>query len=72
MIRLQPKVFYDKPKRKEHANGNSLSECNWNSGKNKTLLESAIKSSLPESVIESIIEREKTFKYNSHKLSRSE
>jgi len=70
MIGLQPKVVYDKSK--EHANGNSLSECDWNSGKNKTLLDSAIKSSLIESVIESIIEREETFKYNSHRLSRGE
>jgi len=60
------KVIYDK--RKEHA---SLSKYDWNSGKNKTLLDSAIKSSLLESVIESI-EREETFEYNSHKLSRSE
>jgi len=69
MIGLQPKVVYDK--RKEHANSNSLSECDWNSGKNKTLLDSAIKSSLLESVIESIMEREETFEYNSHRLSRS-
>jgi len=51
MIGLQPKVVYDRPKRKEHANGNSLSECDWNSGKNKTLIGSAIKFSLLESVI---------------------
>jgi len=54
MIGLQPKVVYDRPKRKERAHSNSLSECDWNSGKNKTLLDSAIKSSLFESVIESI------------------
>jgi len=39
----------------------------------KTLLDSAIKSSFLESVTESIIiEREETFEYNSHRLSRSE
>jgi len=51
---------------------NSLSEYDWNSDKNKTLLNSAIKSRLLESVIESIIEREETFEYNSHRLSRNE
>jgi len=38
----------------------------------KTLLDSVIKSRILESVIELIIEREETFKYNSHRLSRSE
>jgi len=52
MIGLQPKVVYDRPMRKQHANGNSLSECEWNAGKNKTLLDSAIKSRLLESVME--------------------
>jgi len=52
--------------RKEHANSDSLSEYDWNSGKNKTLLDSAIKSSLLESVIESIIECEETLEYNSY------
>jgi len=64
------KVVYDK--HKEHANGKSLSEFDWNSGKKKTLLDSAIKFSFLESFIESIIEREETFEYNSHRLSRSE
>jgi len=52
---IQPKVIYDT--RKEHANGNSFSEYDWNSGKT-TLLDSAIKSSFLESVLESIIKRE--------------
>jgi len=64
------KVVYDKCK--EHANGHSLSEYDWNSGIKKMLLDSVIKSSLLESVIDSIIEREETFEYNSHRLSRSE
>jgi len=38
----------------------------------KDALEFSEKSSYLESVIESIIEREETFKYNSHRLSRSE
>jgi len=37
-----------------------------------TLLDSAIKSSFLESIIESIFEREETFKYDSYRLSRSE
>jgi len=38
----------------------------------KTLLDSAIKSSFLESVVESIMEREETFEYNSYRLSCSE
>jgi len=57
---IQPKVVYDK--RKEFANGNSLSEYDWNLGK-KTLLDTTMKYSFLESVIESIIEREETFEY---------
>jgi len=49
-----------------------LSEYDWNLGKKKTLLDSAIKSSLLESVVELIIECEETFEYNSYRLSRSE
>jgi len=38
----------------------------------KTLLDSAIKSSFIESVIESIVERKEIFEYNSDRLSCSE
>jgi len=55
-------VVYDKPK--EHANGNSLSEYDGNLGKKDALIFSD-KSSFLESIIESIIEREETFEYNS-------
>jgi len=51
--RYKQEVVYDK--RKEHANGNSLSEHDWYSGKKDAW------SSYLESVIESIIEREETF-----------
>jgi len=51
-------------------NGNSVIEYDWNSGE-KTLLDSAIKSSFLESITETIIEQQETFEYNSHRLSRS-
>jgi len=51
--------------RKEHANGNSLSEYDWNSGKKDALR--FIDYSFLESIIESVIEREETFEYYSHR-----